>query len=208
MDQFTGEGEGGQQIKALRQDLGTAKLVSFFQDPNELAGLVSAAINRRKVEARLEEEPTDPIGGTFEEVCPYVGLEAFTAETARFFKGRDRFVQLLLSKLAESNFVPVIGASGSGKSSLVRAGLMPILESSDYWQVLPPIKLGDSRREPVHEISQVLGQQCRWDEDRLEVEAAIDAGNLAEAVACLPGSGPLLLVIDQFEEVFTVCPPE
>lgn len=63
-----------------------------------------------------------------EDVCPYVGLEAFDRETAKYFKGRDRFIRLLLQKLNESNFVPVIGASGSGKSSLVRAGLIPALE--------------------------------------------------------------------------------
>lgn len=84
----------------------------------------------RMVDYRTVEPQNVP-----KDICPYVGLEAFTAKTACFFKGRDRFVQLLLEKISESNFVPVIGASGSGKSSLVRAGLIPILENSSNWQV-------------------------------------------------------------------------
>ena len=206
-DEVTEDGEGDQRIRALRQELGKAKIVSFFKTPDQLASLVSAAINLWQMESRAKEEQEDQIEETFEDVCPYVGLEAFTAETARFFKGRDRFVQLLLDKLAESNFVPVIGASGSGKSSLVRAGLIPILESSGLLaSVLPPIKPGDSRREPVQEISRVLRQQCQLAmRMREKVDAAIEAGNLAEAVACLPGSGLLLLAIDQFEEVYSRC---
>jgi len=91
-----------------------------------------------------------------EDVCPYMGLEAFTKETARFFKGRDRFVRLLFQKITESSFVPVIGASGSGKSSLVRAGLISKLEAEGNWLILPPIKPGDSPLMPVTEISRVL----------------------------------------------------
>ncbi|QUY44137.1 DUF4062 domain-containing protein [Acaryochloris marina] len=208
MDQVTGEGERGARIEALRQDLGTDKLVSFFQDTNKLAGLVSAALNKWQTETLTEQGPEEEFEGPFEDICPYVGLEAFTKETARFYKGRDQFVQKLLAKLSESNFVPVIGASGSGKSSLVRAGLIPILENSGTWQVLAPIKPGDSRRQPVDEISRVLSQQCQWPEDKDNVESAIEAGKLAQAVDCLPGSAPLLLVVDQFEEIFTVCPPE
>ncbi|MBE9135766.1 toll/interleukin-1 receptor domain-containing protein [Nodosilinea sp. LEGE 07088] len=56
---------------------------------------------------------------------PYQGLRAFTAQTREFFFGREAEVQELVDRLAEANFVPVIGNSGSGKSSVVRAGLLP-----------------------------------------------------------------------------------
>ena len=55
------------------------------------------------------------------ETCPYVGLNAFDQNTAKYFCGRDSQIDLLLSKIEASRFVPVIGASGSGKSTLVKA---------------------------------------------------------------------------------------
>ena len=142
-----------------------------------------------------------------EDVCPYVGLEAFTKETARFFKGRDRFVRLLLQKIAESSFVPVIGASGSGKSSLVRAGLISELEAQG-WLILPPIKPGDFSDNPVMGISSVLAQLCQRADTKREISKQIASGNLEAAIACLTEQKKILLVVDQFEEVFTVCPAE
>jgi energy-coupling factor transporter ATP-binding protein EcfA2 len=142
-----------------------------------------------------------------EDVCPYVGLEAFTKETARFFKGRDRFVRLLLQKISESSFVPVIGASGSGKSSLVRAGLISELEAQG-WLILPPIKPGDFSHNPVMGISSVLAQLCQRADTKREISKQIESGNLEAAIACLTEPKKILLVVDQFEEVFTVCPAE
>jgi formylglycine-generating enzyme required for sulfatase activity len=142
-----------------------------------------------------------------EDVCPYVGLEAFTKETARFFKGRDRFVRLLLQKIAESSFVPVIGVSGSGKSSLVRAGLISELEAQG-WLILPPIKPGDFSDNPVMGISSVLAQLCQRADTKREISKQIASGNLEAAIACLTEQKKILLVVDQFEEVFTVCPAE
>ena len=139
---------------------------------------------------------------------PYVGLEAFTKETAKYFKGRDRFIRLLLQKLNESNFVPVIGASGSGKSSLVRAGLIPALEEQGGWEILPPIKPGDSPLDPKNEISRVLTQLCSKVKNKPKISNEIAAGNLAAAVALIQPDKKLLLVVDQFEEVFTVCPAD
>src|SRR5579871_481225 len=62
--------------------------------------------------------------------CPYRGLEAFDEEHAELFFGREAAVQRLLEQLKSSRFVAVIAPSGSGKSSLVRAGLLPALRQS------------------------------------------------------------------------------
>src|ERR1700730_12179232 len=72
---------------------------------------------------------------------PYRGLERFEAEQAEFFFGRDADTRALIEKLAGSNFVAVVGASGSGKSSFVRAGLLPKLtdnaiHGSSGWRTL------------------------------------------------------------------------
>jgi uncharacterized protein YjiK len=89
-----------------------------------------------------------------DETCPYQGLEAFGKEQARFFFGREKVVQLLMEKLGQANFVPIIGASGSGKSSVVRAGLIPQLEKNG-WRVLEPILPGV---EPLGELKRTLTQ--------------------------------------------------
>ena len=60
--------------------------------------------------------------------CPYLGLRYFDVEDRHLFFGRSEQVNDLLDKLDESRFVAVLGSSGSGKSSLVRAGLLGALQ--------------------------------------------------------------------------------
>lgn len=60
--------------------------------------------------------------------CPYMGLAAYQPEDSRFFFGREELVAELVERLRRSAFLAVVGASGSGKSSLVRAGLLPGLD--------------------------------------------------------------------------------
>ena len=62
-------------------------------------------------------------------MVPYRGLRMFGEEDAKFFFGRDREIQRLLEKLKSTRFLAVLGPSGSGKSSLVRAGLVPELRA-------------------------------------------------------------------------------
>jgi DNA-binding SARP family transcriptional activator/WD40 repeat protein/class 3 adenylate cyclase len=112
--------------------------------------------------------------------CPYKGLARFEAADAANFFGRERLVAELVARLAESPLLAVVGPSGSGKSSLVRAGLLPalaagVLPAGSPWHstILCP---GPS---PVRELA-----------DRLR-EAASPAG------------GQRVLFVDQFEEAFT-----
>ena len=138
-----------------------------------------------------------------DETCPYQGLQAFGKEQARFFFGREKVVQLLMEKLGQANFVPIIGASGSGKSSVVRAGLIPQLEKNG-WRILEPILPGD---EPLAELKTVLIELFGRTEGR-EVYSFIKTEGLHPVIERLSGSERLLLVVDQFEEVFTLCPKE
>lgn len=64
---------------------------------------------------------------------PYRGLFHFSPEDAEFFFGRDAFVEELLEATQNRNFIPVLGASGSGKSSVVLAGLVPRLQQAGHW---------------------------------------------------------------------------
>lgn len=151
----------------------------------------------------LVEYPPRKTTVVVDETCPYQGLEAFGKEQARFFFGREKVIQLLVEKLGQANFVPIIGASGSGKSSVVRAGLIPLLEKNG-WRVLEPILPGD---EPLAELKTVLIELFGRTEGR-EVYSLIKTDGLRPVIKRLSASERLLLLIDQFEEVFTVCPKE
>ncbi|NET08104.1 MAG: hypothetical protein F6K16_26040 [Symploca sp. SIO2B6] len=94
--------------------------------------------------------------------CPYQGLQAFEDEQKDFFFGRQKVIETLQYKLEQAQFVPLIGASGSGKSSVIRAGLIPCLKHKG-WQILKlPILPGV---EPLAELKRVFSQLF----DRTEV---------------------------------------
>jgi hypothetical protein len=135
-----------------------------------------------------------------DETNPYQGLFAFTPETAKFFFGRQKEIKKLEEKVKDCHFVPVIGASGSGKSSLVRAGLIPRLLALG-WQILPPIKPG---LEPLKTLKLLLGRLFEVAE-REQIDQILEQQGLGAIVSRLPGDERVLLVVDQFEEVFTQC---
>jgi hypothetical protein len=89
------------------------------------------------------------------EVCPYQGLEVFREEDAPFFFGREAFTEKLGDAVAAQSLVAVVGRSGSGKSSVVRAGLVPSLRRQDgetVWEVVTMVP-GD---RPLHALSNAL----------------------------------------------------
>jgi hypothetical protein len=105
-----------------------SKAVSILQQPDSLA-LLRAALRREAIGAA-------PIRA---QVCPYRGLEPFREEDAPFFCGRDDAISELVAKVQAHAFVAVVGASGSGKSSLVFAGLLPALRKESQtrtWDVV------------------------------------------------------------------------
>lgn len=143
---------------------------------------------------------------------PYKGLASFEAEDAELFFGREEKISELIRKVAGHGFVTLLGPSGSGKSSLVRAGLVPRLQAEGGWSV------GITRpgNNPLYELAKVLaddGTGVRgYGLDRraheLAAELAADPRRLLDVVPTLlqavPGRSRLLLVIDQFEELFTL----
>ncbi|MEU8682157.1 trypsin-like peptidase domain-containing protein [Streptomyces sp. NPDC048611] len=130
------------------------------------------------------------------EVCPYLGLEPFTAQHADFFHGRDEAVESVLAALGgQRRMLMLLGPSGAGKSSLVKAGVLPALAAgavpgSDRW--LPLLA------RP--------GQDLLAELERAGLPGATSDGLLAAVEARLasaPDHNRLLLVIDQFEELLT-----
>jgi hypothetical protein len=150
---------------------------------------------------------------------PYKGLNTFREEDRRFFFGREVFVDELAAKLARMPFVAVVGRSGSGKSSLVRAALLPRLHDEGGWRILV-MRPGAPSADPFRNLAVCLldavrdigtGLAAMLDEDAVATLARSlhnDPSVLAERLRRLPGNGAaetrLLLVVDQFEELFTL----
>jgi WD40 repeat protein len=117
---------------------------------------------------------------------PYRGLESFQAEHARWFHGRETLIGVLVDRVARqrprSGPVVVVGPSGSGKSSLLRAGLIPAFCAG----VSPVPGVGS-----WHAVLFTPGARATTE--------------LAGHIAAAPDDGGLLIVVDQFEEVFVLC---
>ena len=137
-----------------------------------------------------------------ESVVPYRGLEPFEKEQTEFFFGRKQVIEDIWRTLDQDNFVAVIGASGSGKSSVVRAGLVPWLEVGD-WQVLKPMKPGTS---PLAKLATTFEHLFSSNRQQKQLHEFIysDSEGLRQLAKQVPGSARLLLVVDQFEEMFTL----
>ncbi len=143
-----------------------------------------------------------------DELCPYVGLDAFREANRNVFFGRERLVNELVNTLRGERLLAVLGASGSGKSSVVCAGLIPALEGgalerSADWYYFPPIVPGS---HPLANLAR-LTLPPNADPALVETEASrylADRTYLAKLVA-ERFTGSVVLVIDQFEEVFTLC---
>ncbi|OLF14722.1 nSTAND1 domain-containing NTPase [Actinophytocola xanthii] len=144
--------------------------------------------------------------------APYLGLTSFEPEDANRFFGRHDLVEDLCSRLSESTFLALFGASGSGKSSLLRAGLLPAvwqnhLPGSADW---PTVLLTPGSR-PVEQLAaELAGLACR--EPDLGADLAAAPGEICalirQALANRAPGARLAIVVDQFEEVFTLCRDE
>jgi WD40 repeat protein len=139
---------------------------------------------------------------------PYPGLRPFSAEDGGVFFGRDAAIDELVrltdpvSLLDHSALVAVVGASGTGKSSLVRAGLLPSLRANhrEPWKIIPPIVPG---REPFRELARAFldagaGREIVEGLQRRDASLA-DVVSELEAVAGAPRK--TLIVLDQAEEL-------
>jgi WD40 repeat protein len=126
------------------------------------------------------------------ETAPYRGLETFTEETADFFFGRQGLTKKLLKVLRGGNrFLAVLGPSGSGKSSVVRAGVLPALKAG---QVVGSKKWAQIIMRPA-------------DDPFAQLQAAgLEALDVPGYLRSHAKMERVVLFIDQFEELFTLCP--
>jgi len=145
----------------------------------------------------------------FDGRCPYKGLDVFEEEDAELFFGREKLVADLVGRVKESRTVFITGPSGSGKSSLVRAGLIYALKQgavkdlhSERW-LYETIKPG---RDPLEALAMAFSRLKSPELGNYFRQHLDDANILDEcAESALSGRGDQRLVffIDQFEEIFT-----
>jgi hypothetical protein len=171
------------------------------------------------------EPGAGPGQAIYEGQCPYRGLRVFDVDDAPFFFGREALVQWLLNELRPAvegqqvnRFLAIVGASGSGKSSVARAGLVAAIRrdnisTSSRW----PVAICRPGSDPLESLAVALSRA---------VNVGQGAPALAELIAefqknektlhliarqSLPENAPakrLVVVVDQFEEVFTLCRKE
>ena len=152
-----------------------------------------------------------PAAETFTPVeSPYKGLRAFGEADAADFYGREALVGELVRALVDHRLVAVVGPSGIGKSSVVKAGLVPSLRGgglpgSEEWLVTDMLP----GSYPYDELAAALLRVAVERPDDLVEELARDELGIRRVVRrILPAESELLLVIDQFEEVFTLTAEE
>ena len=139
--------------------------------------------------------------------CPYKGLAAYQPEDAHCFFGREALIDELVRRLQQQRVLVVGGPSGSGKSSLVRAGLIPALRAgallgSEDWR----IALFTPGRDPLAELHYQVTRDLPVGTLTISIDDLQARPTMARHLGGGDGAGPLLLCIDQFEELFTLAP--
>lgn len=200
-----------------------------YQHGNELArdlraaakldsdSLGAVAIETVAVPPQVDDEPFTPVrtlaSGTI--VCPYQGLYSFNEKNAPFFFGREQFTEQLVTAVNSQVMTAVVGSSGSGKSSVVFAGLIPQLRQEDRWS----INSFRPKDDPFQALAATLLPQL--EPDSTVIDQLREINRFAEDIRCKKielttiierilahnaNTNKFLLVIDQFEEIYTLCP--
>jgi WD40 repeat protein/serine/threonine protein kinase len=215
------EGLSNKEIaQKLVVTLSTVKwYVGQIYDKLGVRSRVQAIVRARELNLIVQgTEPVSPFSVAtedFQPENPYKGLRAFQASDNQDFFGREKLIAKLMNRMSEkgeySRFLAVVGPSGSGKSSLVKAGLIPALwrggiAGSEKWFV---VEMLPSAR-PLDELEIALMKVAANHAANLKELLHRDAYGLARiANLILPNDGSeLVLVIDQFEEVFTMSDDE
>ena len=218
---------GEQWMEAIPMGLGgiqyiDARGTSFASGVQQLVAALQVLPARR---SGLLAEPSVQLEPLFEPRNPYKGLQAFGVQDAQDFFGRNTLITELLNGLKESlageeqstpgeRLVAVMGPSGSGKSSVMRAGLLPRLQQgelpdSEHWAYLGPMT---PQEHPLENLLEVLAPQLPDRSHKAIREDLQDDGGrglhlLVRAIVKQHEKRAVLL-IDQFEELFTLTTDE
>lgn len=133
---------------------------------------------------------------------PFPGLRAFTSEENHLFFGRHNHLLQVFNKLSKQRFVSIVGNSGSGKSSLVRAGILPSLNLEGGWQIAT-LRPG---KDPIKSLAKTIIKTCNQSEDLVDEANATfkksALGLVQWSRLAINKDFKLLILVDQFEEIF------
>lgn len=141
--------------------------------------------------------------------CPYIGLDAFNEDNFHLFFGRSNLIGELTRQVTVNRLIAAIGPSGSGKSSVVLAGLIPLLKKGELpgsamWHYYPTIVPGSA---PLARLARLLQPESapteEWVPEQIDLLRS-NPDHLSELVDEF-NTGPAVITIDQFEETFTLC---
>ena len=170
------------------------------RDQHNYHGLTVAQVEALFHNLQEENQPK-----TWNGQNPYLGLNAFQLGDAKFFFGRETLVDELLEQVKTSNFITITGPSGSGKSSVARAGLLYALKSgrierSEHWVLATMQPAGN----PMEQLARAFGRAT---------QSTMAADTLRQDPRSFPDqvdmhltddqNQRLVLLVDQFEELFT-----
>lgn len=136
--------------------------------------------------------------------CPYVGLSPYSEEDRDSFFGREVLTKEIVKRLQEEQLIVLVGPSGSGKTSVLQAGVLPALKDgeglqSKDWSYFPSLTPGS---EPLKALAELFSEDVQTTADKLfqNPQHLLELMNDPNF-----GGKPGVLVIDQFEELFTIC---
>ncbi|MCX7111100.1 MAG: SUMF1/EgtB/PvdO family nonheme iron enzyme [Proteobacteria bacterium] len=210
VDAVTGEGASGAQIKRLRQHLSSEKMSGFFTSPHQLASLVQAAVLQSLIANSSTFKHPAPPAITWDiaqKGSPYPGLAHFTRYFALVYFGRETEVSEVLDRFSQPDgrFLIVSGDSGSGKSSLVDAGVLPRLEADTHAVYMLPSQ-GDNPFDALLRVLNGPAQLAGLNPFNLAKELVDNPDKLVPSLAQIVQRGlqgkPLVVFIDQLEEIF------
>jgi len=143
-------------------------------------------------------------------VSPYKGLRHYDESDAAQFFGREVLVDRIVARVIESRFVAIVGASGSGKSSLLRAGVVPALHGSGEGRESSVYVLTPTAR-PLESLGIAIARGTDAPGTTVSLVDSLAAGDRGLRLMLAASTGPNVdayLVVDQFEELFTECHDE
>ena len=149
---------------------------------------------------------------TVDDSNPWLGLASFTEETRGFFYGRDEEVAELARRVQRKLLTVLFGQSGLGKTSILRAGIVPRLRRQGYCPIYVRVDYGKDTPEPAEQIKQAIMQAARRSGEWTQVGVAAAGESLWEFLhhrddVLRDEAGATLiplLIFDQFEEIFTL----
>lgn len=159
--------------------------------PSEFAEMLAGIVS---------DDPPQPV--TTQDANPYRGLAAFEEPDAPLFFGREELIEEVVNKLSSEPLVLLVGPSGSGKSSLLRAGVIPVLRAAGR---LPVVCVPS--QDPIGSLAVALRSLSTIPSG--SIRADLEAGeSLTEIARSVAPEAEVVVAVDQLEELFTASKPD